>query len=81
MWKSALICSLTANEIAQKLLFYGAETVILLILLRNYGCRQESHSIWQLLARSQKELSELVDKGLMIFDIQKIRDFICWKKS
>lgn len=20
------------------------------------------------------------DKGLMIFDIQKIRDFICWKK-
>ena len=28
-----------------------------------------------------KELSELVDKGLMIFDIQKIRDFICWKKE
>mgnify|MGYP001588519309 CR=1 FL=1 len=28
-----------------------------------------------------KELSILVDKGLMIFDIQKIRDFICWKKE
>ena len=28
-----------------------------------------------------KELSALVDKGLMIFDIQKIRDFICWKKE
>lgn len=28
-----------------------------------------------------KELSELVDKGLMIFDIQKICDFICWKKE
>lgn len=28
-----------------------------------------------------KELSTLVDKGLMIFDIQKIRDFICWKKE
>lgn len=28
-----------------------------------------------------KELSELVDKGLMIFDIQKIRNFICWKKE
>lgn len=28
-----------------------------------------------------KELSVLVDKGLMIFDIQKIRDFICWKKE
>src|SRR3989338_8282350 len=28
-----------------------------------------------------KELSGLVDKGLMIFDIQKIRDFICWKKE
>ena len=28
-----------------------------------------------------KELSALVDKGLMIFDIQKVRDFICWKKE
>jgi len=28
-----------------------------------------------------KELSALVDRGLMIFDIQKIRDFICWKKE
>lgn len=28
-----------------------------------------------------KELSVLAIKGLMIFDIQKIRDFICWKKE
>lgn len=28
-----------------------------------------------------KELSALTTKGLMIFDIQKIRDFICWKKE
>ena len=28
-----------------------------------------------------KELSALTEKGLMIFDIQKIRDFICWKKE
>ena len=28
-----------------------------------------------------RELSALKDKGLMIFDIQKIRDFICWKKE
>ena len=28
-----------------------------------------------------RELSALVEKGLMIFDIQKIRDFICWKKE
>jgi hypothetical protein len=28
-----------------------------------------------------KELSSLTGKGLMIFDIQKIRDFICWKKE
>lgn len=28
-----------------------------------------------------KELSVLSDKGLMIFDIQKIRNFICWKKE
>lgn len=28
-----------------------------------------------------KELAALSDKGLMIFDIQKIRDFICWKKE
>ena len=28
-----------------------------------------------------KELSALAQKGLMIFDIQKIRDFICWKKE
>ncbi len=28
-----------------------------------------------------KELSTLVEKGLMIFDIQKIRDFICWKRE
>jgi len=28
-----------------------------------------------------KELSVLSQKGLMIFDIQKISDFICWKKE
>ena len=28
-----------------------------------------------------KELSALGEKGLMIFDIQKIRDFICWKRE
>lgn len=28
-----------------------------------------------------RELSALTAKGLMIFDIQKIRDFICWKKE
>lgn len=28
-----------------------------------------------------KELSALREKGLMIFDIQKIRDFICWKRE
>ena len=28
-----------------------------------------------------KELSALTTKGLMIFDIQKIRDFICWKRE
>jgi uncharacterized LabA/DUF88 family protein len=28
-----------------------------------------------------KELAALAGKGLMIFDIQKIRDFICWKKE
>jgi len=27
------------------------------------------------------ELSELREKGLVIFDIQKIRNFICWKKE
>jgi len=28
-----------------------------------------------------KELSGLRDQGLIIFDIQKVRDFICWKKE
>lgn len=28
-----------------------------------------------------RELSALSSDGLMIFDIQKIRDFICWKKE
>lgn len=28
-----------------------------------------------------KELATLTEKGLVIFDIQKIRDFICWKKE
>ena len=28
-----------------------------------------------------KELSSLTEKGLLIFDIQKIRDFICWKRE
>jgi len=28
-----------------------------------------------------KELSALTVKGLIIFDIQKIRDFICWKRE
>lgn len=28
-----------------------------------------------------RELSELKNSGLLIFDIQKIRDFICWNKE
>ncbi|MBU4480428.1 NYN domain-containing protein, partial [Patescibacteria group bacterium] len=28
-----------------------------------------------------RELSALRDKGLLIFDIQKIRDFICWNRE
>ena len=28
-----------------------------------------------------KELSALTEEGLMIFDIQKIKEFICWKKE
>lgn len=28
-----------------------------------------------------KELSELKEKGLMIFDIQKIKEFICWNRE
>jgi len=28
-----------------------------------------------------KELSDLREKGLVIFDIQKIRNFICWKRE
>lgn len=28
-----------------------------------------------------RELSALAENGLMIFDIQKIRDFICWKRE
>lgn len=31
--------------------------------------------------RVSKELSALVPNGLMIFDIQKIRNFICWNKE
>ena len=31
--------------------------------------------------RVSKELSELCEKGLIIFDIQKIRNFICWKRE
>ncbi|MFH2018925.1 MAG: NYN domain-containing protein, partial [bacterium] len=27
------------------------------------------------------ELSNLREKGLVIFDIQKIRNFVCWKKE
>src|ERR1035437_1076253 len=32
-------------------------------------------------SKVSRELSALAVKGLMIFDIQKIRDFICWKKE
>lgn len=28
-----------------------------------------------------KELAALVEKGLLIFDIKKIREFICWKRE
>lgn len=28
-----------------------------------------------------RELSDLCDKGLVIFDIKKIRNFICWKRE
>ena len=31
--------------------------------------------------RIASELNELKEKGLIIFDIQKIRNFICWKKE
>jgi uncharacterized LabA/DUF88 family protein len=31
--------------------------------------------------RVSSELNALTQKGLFIFDIQKIRDFICWKKE
>lgn len=31
--------------------------------------------------RVSKELNDLQSKGLFIFDIQKIRDFICWKRE
>lgn len=31
--------------------------------------------------RVASELNELQGKGLLIFDIQKIRNFICWKKE
>lgn len=31
--------------------------------------------------RISRELSALTPKGLIIFDIQKIKDFICWKKE
>jgi uncharacterized LabA/DUF88 family protein len=31
--------------------------------------------------RVSKELSDLAPRGLMIFDIQKIRNFICWKRE
>jgi len=31
--------------------------------------------------RVSRELSELRKEGLVIFDIQKIRNFICWNKE
>lgn len=31
--------------------------------------------------RIASELNELQEKGLFIFDIQKIRNFICWKRE
>jgi uncharacterized LabA/DUF88 family protein len=31
--------------------------------------------------RVSRELNELQSKGLLIFDIQKIRNFICWKRE
>jgi hypothetical protein len=31
--------------------------------------------------RVSSELSQLTSKGLMIYDIRKIKDFICWKKE
>lgn len=31
--------------------------------------------------RIAKELNDLRKQGLIVFDIQKIRDFICWKKE
>jgi len=31
--------------------------------------------------RVSKELSELCKKGMLIFEIQKIRDFICWNRE
>lgn len=31
--------------------------------------------------RVASELNELQDKGLLIFDIQKIKNFICWKRE
>lgn len=37
--------------------------------------------VFSTVRKISSELSELSKEGLLIFDIQKIRDFICWKKE
>jgi uncharacterized LabA/DUF88 family protein len=38
-------------------------------------------SVFATARRVAAEFSELVTRGLLIYDIQKIRDFICWKRE
>lgn len=38
-------------------------------------------SLFATARRVAAEFSELVNRGLLIYDIQKIRDFICWKRE
>lgn len=38
-------------------------------------------SLFATVRRVSSELNDLIKEGLFIFDIQKIRNFICWKKD
>jgi len=65
----------------QKLLFFGAEIVIFPDSVEKLISAGKKVVLFATARKVSRELSALREKGLMIYDIQKIRDFICWKKE
>jgi hypothetical protein len=49
--------------------------------VKKFTVSREKVCVFATARRVAAEFGELVKRGLLIYDIQKIRNFICWKKE